>query len=69
MNQLDNNRLEIILEEIMDKSVIDEHGKSEWIPQISASDEIKKASWWKKFQYKYLARSIKLKKKKEEKNK
>ena len=69
MNQLDDNRLEIILEEIMDKSVIDEHGKSEWIPQISASDEIKKASWWKKFQYKYLARSIKLKKKKEEKNK
>lgn len=67
--QMSDGQLEIILEEIMDKVVTHEGGKVEYINEIPESDTIKKASFWKKFQYKYLARSIQLKKKENKKKK
>lgn len=63
LKQLDEKRLEIITEEVLEKAVMNENGKTEYISEIKESNQIKNASWWKKVQYKYLARSIELRKK------
>ncbi|MGN1343846.1 MAG: DUF3284 domain-containing protein [Traorella sp.] len=63
LRQIDENQLEIIAEEVMDKIIQNENGQKEYVSEIKESDEIKKASFFKKYQYRYLARSIEIKKK------
>lgn len=63
LKQLDDTKLEILVEEILEKAVMDESGRLEYLSEIKESDQVKKASLWKKIQYQYLARSIELRKK------
>ncbi len=63
LKQLDEKKLEIIVEEVLDK-IVNNNGKMEYVSEIKESNEVKRASLWLKFQYKYLARSIRLRKEK-----
>lgn len=63
LKQLDEKKLEILVEEVLEKAVMNENGKIEYLSESKETDQVKKASLWKKYQYKYLARSIELRKK------
>jgi|GEM_PF-6297951 len=68
MKQISNDMAEILYEVTEDTILTNENGERESVPATNANT-VKNASWWMKYQFKYLVNSIELQKKRQKKGK